>query len=316
MFKLLTGVSHFCLSPEDGAGTGADVAKDVTPPLVDAPKEPAKTGTILDDDKGDLPGASDWPADWREKMAGEDEKFLNKLKRYGSPLDYSKAYREMEKLVSANTKRPLPENATPEELEVYRKENNIPLKPEEYDLTLPDGLVIGEEDKPMVMEVIKELHGQNADPKMVKTMLTAYYKLQDQQSLEFHKQEEAHKNETVEALRAELGPEYSAVKEGLKGFLASQGDIGDMLANARGADNRALLNTPTFVKWLNGIRMAVDPQATVAHITGGTGLSADDRIAEIQKIIRDTPEEYYRNPKLQQEMEKLSAFKDKNKKAA
>ena len=45
------------------------------------------------DDGGEKPAVGEWPDDWREKLAGGDDKFLRELKRYGSLKSWSDAGR-------------------------------------------------------------------------------------------------------------------------------------------------------------------------------------------------------------------------------
>lgn len=277
-----------------------------------AQKAPVDSGTFLDDKSESPASPADFPSDWREKLAGDDEKYLNKLKRFSSPQDYSKSYREMEKIASSQ-KKGLPDNPTPEQVAQYRKDNGIPEKASDYDLKFDDGLIVGEEDKEQVNVFLEDMHKQNTPPAQVKSAIASYLRIRDAQAAEFAKNESMHKNETVEALRQEWGPEYQANRNMVVAFLDKQGDgIGDMLKNARDASGRALLNTPQFAKWVANMAREVDPQSTIAHMTGGTGVSAQERIEQIQKIIRDEPERYYKGAegqKLQDEMSKLSAFK-------
>lgn len=315
---------------QDGTQNAPGAAQNTQPGTGDAgkPKEGGgsennKTGTFLDDDDGagDGPaGAGDWPADWRKRVAGDDEKFLKHLERMGSPLDLAKSYRELEKTKGAPVqKKELSDNPTPEELAAYRKENGIPETHEGYDLNLPDGLVIGDQDKPMVMEVLKELHGKNTPPGVVKDVLTSYYKMQDAEALKFHQAEQEAKQETVEALRQEWGPEFLANKNMITNFLQKQPDaIGETIMNARDGEGRALMNSPNFVRWLRNLVGEVDPTASL--IQGGGGKSAADieaRIKEIQDIIAGPEsEKYYKNPKMQEELAQLTQIQERMKSKA
>lgn len=97
-------------------------------------------------------GNSSWPDNWRDMMAGGDEKFRKQLERYQSPADVGKKGRELEaKLSSGEYRRDLPRDATPEQLAEWKRERGLPEGVEGYldNLMLPDGVVLGENDKPV-----------------------------------------------------------------------------------------------------------------------------------------------------------------------
>src|SRR3954471_3943718 len=108
-----------------------------------------KDGTILDaadkggDDKGsdksadagaDDKGQPDKGApDWRAAMAGDDKDAMKRLARFTDPGQVFKSLRSLEAKMSAGElKKPLAENATPEEKATWRKENGLPEKAETY----------------------------------------------------------------------------------------------------------------------------------------------------------------------------------------
>ena len=129
-----------------------------------------KPNTVVNTDDKAAPAPPTWPADWRDQMASalpeaERAKELERLKRFNSPNEVYKSNRELEsRMSSGEFKRPLPKDATPEQLSAWRKENGIPEKAEEYfpKIKMKDGLVIGEQDKPYVNKFLESLHGTNA----------------------------------------------------------------------------------------------------------------------------------------------------------
>ena len=69
-------------------------------------------------------------ADWRDPIAGDDEKFKAQLKRYADPASFGNAHREaVQKIRSGQLKEELPADATEEQIKEYRRANNIPLEP-------------------------------------------------------------------------------------------------------------------------------------------------------------------------------------------
>lgn len=267
------------------------------------------TRTILDDDAGDNTTTTNEPS-WRDRLAGGDEKFRKQLDRFGAEADFGKAYREMEKL-KANIKKPLPENPTPEQLAAYRKDNSIPETPDGYEkaLKLPEGVIIGEADKPIVAEFLKTVHGKNWTQEAVNDALGWYYSTQDAQQIQLKEAERLARQETITDLQSEWGPEYKASHGMIKSWLERQPDkVGDMLGGARDDNGRALLNNSTFVKWLNNHIRETDPSATILHDAAASGISVKERIEAIQKVIGDDPHRYYKTEeglRMQEELGRL-----------
>ena len=103
----------------------------------------------------------------------------------------------------------------------------------------------------------------------------------------------------------------------MKGFLDSLPDgLGDVLRNARDGEGRALFNRPDFVKLFTGWTRDLDPVSTVVNITGQTGVSVQERIEQIQGVIREKGAEAYKGEagqKLEKELQQLIAIRDKQK---
>src|SRR5512135_169053 len=81
---------------------------DLTPPPVEAPiqETPVSEASTGSEEPTSAPSADaapadkaivpDWPDDWREKLAGNDEKALKRLGRFASPAGIFKSFRELE----------------------------------------------------------------------------------------------------------------------------------------------------------------------------------------------------------------------------
>ena len=167
-------------------------APNPAPAPAPVPSDPAAPAPTADDPKTIVGGGADadnrgtapadWPADWRQKgltaagVAADDKGALAMLERLGSPGDLVKKVLEQEKLIrSGQHKQALPKDATDEQKAAWRKDNGVPETPDKYDIALPDGLVIGENDKPIVDNILKAAHGVNLTNDQTKAVLAAYY---------------------------------------------------------------------------------------------------------------------------------------------
>lgn len=259
--------------------------------------------------------------DWRVKLAGGDEKELKRLSRFASEADVYKAYRELEnKLKSGEMKKALSKDAKPEEVAAWRKENGIPETPDKYDLTFDDGLVIGEQDKPLVDKFVESMHGENATPAQVKAALKSYYDLVAQQQQEIAEGDVAFKDESLEHLREEWGGDFKKNLNAVGGLLdALPAETRQAFETARTQDGKLIGNDPAIIKWLASVAYELNPAASVMpNATNNPGSAIGDEIASIEKMIGDHSSDYWKgqkeangNTRLQNRYSELIAAKQK-----
>lgn len=246
-----------------------------------APAEPSTIATGAVNDKPVAP--ADFPEDWRAKLAGGDANEIKRLERFGSPADVYKSYREIEKKLSSGAvKNELPKDATPEQLNAWRKDNGIPETPEGYDTTLNE-IVIGEDDKPLVNEFLKEMHASNASPTAVKSALTAYYKLVEQQNLERENSDVDFKAESLGSLQAEWGADFRKNVNMVANLLATAPEeVASRIEHSRTPEGRLFGDDPAMMKWFNQLAREVNPaQALVPN----AGSNAAQAMADEKKSI-------------------------------
>lgn len=289
----------------------ADPPKD--PPANNGDGEPPAPSTALadgadggGDGDGDSDGnepktPADFPDDWREKMAGDDKKFLNVLKRYASPITFANAFKaHQQKIRSGELKTPLPENASDEQVAQWRKENGIPEKPEDYDL---GKIEISDEDRPQVDEYLKVAHDQNFTPDQVKANLATYFKLKADAEEQLAERDAATKAETEDALRAEFGGDYRRNMQAITTLLEGGPEgLYDNLMGARLADGTKLGDNANALRWLVQTARELNPMPSVT--IGGSEnqlQSIEDRLAEISKFRRENRTAYNKDEKMQQE---------------
>lgn len=301
----------------DTTSTGNEAATGATATAAAATGTQQATGTAATGATGTGEAAKPtWPEDWRKQMVGEDEKELRQAERYATPKDIWKKARELERRVSSGElKAPLPDNPTPEQLTAYRAERGIPEKPEGYLEQLPNGLVIGETDKPIFESFVKELHAVNADPKVAHAAVAWYNKFQEDQAAKTAEADVAHREEVGDALRAEWGADYRANVNHVKAFLeAAPKGVADLIANARDAEGRALLNSPQVLQWLASTARELNPIHTIVPGTSGNdGATVDGEIEKIEKVMRDKPKEYFRDEKMQARLRELYGARERIK---
>jgi hypothetical protein len=290
--------------PEAPPSTPPAAPPPASPPA--APPAAAPPAVITNDPPaGDPPAEppSDFPADWRLKYAGGDEKKAKLLDRYASPAAVVDALADVRLKISKGELKnatKLPDNPTDEQLKGWREENGIPESHDKYDLTLPDGLVIGDADKPRVDKFTKAMHVANSPPGAVKAALAAYYSLVADQDEERSIADGTNRKGAEDTLRQEWGPDYrvnvTLFKEALDGL---PGGLGERLLTARDASGRLLGADPDFISHFVALRRESNPLSTVLPGSGSTGLQAlETEKAAIKKAMGDSNSEYWKGEKI------------------
>lgn len=260
-----------------------------------------------------------WGENWRKDYAGEDAKLLTQLERFQSPKAALDAYFSAQKRISEGGLKPsLPDSPTPEQLIAWRKENGIPEKSEDYLAKLPEGLVIGEADRPLFESFVKSLHDVNADPKVAHAAVAWYNKFQEDMQGAQRESDSKFSRETEDNLRAEWGADYRVNQAIRTTFLNRLPDgIKDVFLNSRMPDGRALGDHPDLSKWLVQMERELNPTATLSGgAMGGDGKSLEIRIAEIEKLQGNQYSEYWKganSAKIQAEYDLLLKTRERLK---
>lgn len=232
-------------------------------------------------------------------MAKGNEKARKILDRYASPEAVAEALMHArDKIASGQIRQPLKADASPEEVAEYRAANDVPESFDKYDTSLPDGLVIGEADKPLVEGFLKTAHEKNWPKERVKEGLAWYYSEQNRQA-EAQFQRDAEGKKAVEAdLREEFGGEYKRYVTVADEFMLQAGqEFRDALMQARMPDGTLVGANPTAVRWLVNTALKIDPLATVTPAANSTALAtAQTELAQLIKESGDRNGDYWKGP--------------------
>ena len=277
------------------------------------------TTTTTDDTTTSTTTQTVWPDQWRQQMAGDDAKALKQLERYESPAAIWKKARALEqRLSSGELRSALPKDANEEQVKAWRAENGIPEAPEKYDLTFPDGLVIGEEDKPAIDDFLKAAHKANYSPDQVKESVRWYYDFQERQTEVRAQADERIKQESEDALRGEWGQDYRGNLQRVHNLLdAAPGGLKEQLLNGRLADGTPIGSSPDALRWIVQVARELNPTGVIAPNAGGNvGQAIDDEIAKFEKMMGDRTSDYWKGPmadKNQARLRDLYASRERSK---
>ncbi len=283
----------------------ATPAEAAAKPLIEAPAADAADADGEDDplgfDKeteGDAKPQATWPEDWRDKIAGDDPKFLAELKRFTSFEAYAKSTKALRaKLSSGEYKRAsLPENATDAEKAEWRKENGIPDKVEDYGLPEIKGHEWSDLDKGIATDFLSDLHAAGTPKPQAEAALKWYAKFQQQQAQARSDRDRQDAQEREDALRTEWGPQdyrphIKLAKDTFQDDEFMPPDLRNALAGARTADGRRLILHPEFTRFL--AERGLERRGPAGLISGEQGARMGGRIDEIKKIMNTDLDRYY-----------------------
>lgn len=238
-----------------------------------------------------------WGEDWRKNYAGDDDKMSKRLERYASPkaaLDALVAAQN--KISSGELKSALQPDASDEEKVQWRADNGVPEKFEDYEVELPNGLVVGEEDKPVVDSFLEAAHKSNLHPNQVNDALAWYYDNQDKMAEQLETQDAEAKQSGEDALRVEWGTDYRRNIQLANNLLDQAPDgLKEQIMGARLADGSPLGNNPDALNWLVGMSRKINPIATVVPSSGTNAVQAiETELASLKSMMGDKTSEYWK----------------------
>lgn len=258
---------------------------------------------------------ANWPDDWRAKIAGDDKSALKTLESIADPAALYKSYNELRTKVSSGELRAAPKppaaDATPEQVAAWRKDQNLPENADAFvaGLKLPDGVIPGEADKPLLANFAEAAFKNNWTGDQYAQAVGWYFGLQDQLVADRQRADADFMQEATIELTKEWGQQFKPNQNAITALWDAHlpKDFTDLMLNARMPDGSVLGNHPVFNKAFLELSKVVNPAATLLpNVQGANMSSVDGRIAEHEKNMRapqGTPEwrSYWQNDKMQEE---------------
>lgn len=269
-----------------------------------------------------------WDADhWRGTWAGDDAKKKAFAERYTDQKSIiDAAYTASQKIdqLTVAAKKVLPDNATPEQLTAYRKDNGIPEKPEAYLEALPADVraTLDDTDKEIITPYLAALQEANIPPAVVSKLIALRQAESDRQVEVRHAADLTLQKTTEDALRGDWGNNYRAEINNIHAFLNGfSEDVREAILQSRTPDGNPLVGSPDVVKALAQMARMVNPYQVPIGNDGGTldQKGVDQRISEIEgwmgsKAGSEGYTKYWKNDKVQAEYRSLLDAKDAMKK--
>lgn len=258
-------------------------------------------------------------ANWRTPMAGEDEAFGKQLERFDSPASFASAYREAQKTISEGIKPArLPNGATDEDIAAFRTEHGIPLEAAGYYENMPEGLVLGEDDKPMADTFMDALHSVNAPPEVAHALIGAYTKFAESEQDAQSEVDSFQSKEATDELRTTWGADYRTNINAVDTFLTNTfgEEAKEQMMNGRFQDGRAFMNNTKVLEAIASVQRKLDPLVPLNFNGEGDPVeSMNDEIKTIEKFMRTNRSEYNKDNDMQARLRTLYDLRTKNQAA-
>ncbi len=233
-------------------------------------------------------------------LEAETAKITQRLGRYASPEAAIEAlFHAQNRISSGDLKAQAPgKDAKPEEVAEWRKQNGVAATAAEYIAALPDGLVIGEVDKPLVNTFTERMHAKNVPTAIVQDAIKWYYDSQEQIRADIIANAERIRRETEDTLRKDWGDGYRREIGSIHGLLdQAPAGLKDLVMGATLADGTPLGSHVGALKWLNGLSREINPAATVVPGAGaGSGAAINDEIKGLEVKMADRNSDYWKGP--------------------
>ena len=314
-----------------GFGHGADALKAM--PDADVLKlHGTVAGALTEREKAAMAkGLDGWRESYVARMKANAEKagdksfdggkLLGRLQRYGS-FDAA-----LDALIGAQNKissgelkavQPFPAKGTEEQQAAWRKAQGLPEKPDGYEIKLPDGVVLGEQDQPFVDAFKEAALKAHMTPAQVSAAVGWYLDTVQQQEAARHEADVELRDQVEDALRAEWAGDFRRNKAMIEAFLDQGGaEIKEAFLNARLADGTPLASDLRVLRFLmDRARETIDAATVVPGDAASMGKSIDDEIRQIKGWMgaprgSEEGKKYWGDPRVQERYRQLLASQEK-----
>lgn len=277
---------------QQASDTGTDEKLSGAAQAGEAGKTEEGKDAAAEADKSDT--GSDWPEDWREKLAKGDEDKLKLLNRYGSVDGLLRKIMEQEKVIRTKSgPRPMPDASDEKAMSEWRKEQGIPDDPTGYKLPETVTKRMTDDDKPLISSFTDYAHKKGAPQQVVDVASEWYFDTVEQMAAE----RAAEDKQATEAAEDELRKNWSHAeyKSNMtlgRRFLDSIPGLGADWAEARLPNGRRLGDVPDFVMWASD--MGRDKFGDVTFATADSEARHMAEKDEIERIMKTDFERYIR----------------------
>ena len=227
-------------------------------------------------------------ANWREQFGELDEKATKRLGRFNSAADVFKSYQELEARMSKGDAKaaPMPEDET--EAAAWREERGIPATAEGYveSFDLPEGVVLGEADQPMLDAVSKVAHEQGLTTAQLNSVANALFESRQEEKQALYDRNKEVETASMSELMEQHGGEFPGMQVKVKTQLDNMfgEEVSALVAGSTAADGTLLFAHASVFNGFAKAAQETNPTGTMIP-AGQTGLDGvESELAKIQAV--------------------------------
>lgn len=274
---------------DGGDGGGSDPA-----PADPAPSDPPASDPAPAEPVDYFAGA---PEDWRNQIlnkagfeAGDDfDKGMKQLDRVSDFGVLAKNYLSaQDKIRSGEISNGLPEDPSDEQMAAYREANGIPQTPEEYSLSLEDGLVLGDGDEEVMSKIYELAHAENVSPEFISKITNEMLRSDQAKADAFVSQDGIDQQITGKQLKEAWGGDYTTNLNVVKGLINQlPANVKEQFESARMLDGKAVFNSPEMMIAMAEWARKINPSATVVPNSANPMQTMTDEIKALEDRMGD-----------------------------
>lgn len=323
-------------APGNPAAVAAPAAGDTKTPAAGDGKAPAapaagdgKTivgdGTeakaVADKAAADAADAAKWPEDWREQVAGTDDKQLKRLQRYNTPGDAMRALGALQvRINSGELRSKKPKDADEATVTKWREENGLPADAKGYDIKVDDKQITVDGKAVNVPKAILPMlldtsHALDLSQDQVKGIVKFWSDTTNAQVEARNESDAKYKDDQIDVLTNDWGADFKPNLARANAIFAMlPKEVTGLLVGGRLADGTPIGSNAGVLKAFAELHRMYDPSSTLTRDgDGNAGGNITDRIAAIEKIMRDDRPTYNKDEAMQAELRNLYAARDRGK---
>jgi len=240
------------------------------------------------------------PEDWRtqavkamgvEEGSDDFDKRIKQLERVSDASVLFKNYfSAQDRIRAGEISNGLPENPSEGQVAEWREANGVPATPEDYQLSLDEGLVLGESDERILESVYKVAHENNIPASAISALTNSMLAGRQAEAEAIVSQDGVDHQTTERQLKETWGGDFQTNLNMVTGLVNQLPEtIRDAFTNARMADGRAVFNSPEVMVAMAEWARIINPAATVVGSANNPMQTIDDEIKTLEGRM-GTPE--------------------------
>lgn len=274
--------------PAPAPNPGGDPAPGGDPSPNPAPSDPAPQP----DPAPESSYFQKMPDDWRVQALNsmgltegdEFDKRKGQMERHTDFASFAKSgFDAQDRIRKGEISNGLPENATDEQMAEWREANGVPAEAGGYELSLDEGLVLGEADERIISGVYDVAHAGNVPAETMSALTNAMLKGRQAEAEAMVAQDGVDKQTTDRQLKEAWSGDFETNVNMVKGLINQLPEtVRDAFGSARMPDGKAVFNSPEIMVAMADWSRKLNPAATVVPNSSNPVASINDEIKSLE----------------------------------